>query len=82
MRSEMDKMLAGELYRVDDATTEGSGLGLAICHEIVQALEGSIALTNRVQGHKVTGLDAVVRLPLPAPLTDSAPTMQAAQSHP
>ena len=49
---------------------------------IVQALEGSIALTNQVQGHKVTGLDAVVRLPLPAPLTDSALAMQAAQSHP
>ena len=42
----------------------GSGLGLAICHEIVQALQGSITLTNRMEGARVTGLDAVVRLPL------------------
>jgi len=80
----IDDELAARLFQPFSAgdVRTGSGLGLAICHEIVQALEGSIALTNRVQGHKVTGLDAVVRLPLPAPLTDSAPTAQAAQSHP
>ena len=80
----IDDELAARLFQPFSAgdVRTGSGLGLAICHEIVQALEGSIALTNRVQGHKVTGLDAVVRLPLPAPLTDSAPAMQAAQSHP
>ena len=42
----------------------GSGLGLAICHGITQALNGSIALQNRVINNHVTGLDATVRLPL------------------
>ena len=80
----IDDELAARLFQPFSAgdVRTGSGLGLAICHEIAQALEGSIVLTNRVQGNKVTGLDAVVRLPLPAPLTDSAPAMQAAQSHP
>ncbi len=42
----------------------GSGLGLAICAEIVQTLEGRIALENRqLRGH-VLGLDACVFLPL------------------
>jgi two-component system sensor histidine kinase TctE len=42
----------------------GSGLGLAICHEIVQALGGSISLDNReAHGHRL-GLDTTVRLPL------------------
>ena len=45
-------------------TRHGSGLGLAICHEITQALNGSIALQNRVINNHVTGLDATVRLPL------------------
>jgi two-component system sensor histidine kinase TctE len=42
----------------------GSGLGLAICREIVQALDGSIALDNRDAGGRRRGLDAVVHLPL------------------
>ncbi len=42
----------------------GSGLGLAICREIVQALDGSIAMENREQHGHITGLDATVRLPL------------------
>ena len=42
----------------------GSGLGLAICHEVVRALEGSIALENRVNHGHIEGLDATVRLPL------------------
>lgn len=45
---------------------QGSGLGLAICREIVEALQGSIALDNREQNGRVTGLDATVRLPLEA----------------
>ncbi len=45
-------------------TQSGSGLGLAICHEIVQALGGSISLENReLHGHSI-GLDATARLPL------------------
>jgi two-component system sensor histidine kinase TctE len=44
--------------------TQGSGLGLAICHEIVQALGGSITLNNRVEAQRVVGLDATVTLPL------------------
>ncbi|HEX2545628.1 MAG TPA: sensor histidine kinase [Ramlibacter sp.] len=42
----------------------GSGLGLAICHEIAQALGGSIQLENREKERRVAGLDATVRLPL------------------
>jgi two-component system, OmpR family, sensor histidine kinase TctE len=45
----------------------GSGLGLAICHEIVLALAGSISLNNRGSDGRVSGLDAVVRLPLHPP---------------
>jgi two-component system sensor histidine kinase TctE len=45
----------------------GSGLGLAICHEIVQALAGSISLENRVQQGHITGLDTTVRLPQAQP---------------
>jgi len=42
----------------------GSGLGLAICQEIVGALGGEIRLDNRSDGGRITGLDAVVCLPL------------------
>lgn len=50
-------------------TSSGSGLGLAICREIVLALGGRISLDNRTTlgaggSTYVTGLDAVVRLPL------------------
>ena len=49
-----------------DATDSGagSGLGLAICQGIVEALHGQIALENRVEQSRVTGLDAKVTLPL------------------
>jgi two-component system sensor histidine kinase TctE len=43
---------------------QGSGLGLAICHEIAEALGGSITLDNRMDHGRVSGLDATVRLPL------------------
>ena len=70
----IDEELAARLFQPFSAgdVRTGSGLGLAICHEIVLALQGSIALTNRVAHSKVTGLDAVVRLPLAAPPGDSA----------
>jgi two-component system, OmpR family, sensor histidine kinase TctE len=42
----------------------GSGLGLAICHEIVQALGGTISLDNREAHGSIEGLDTRVRLPL------------------
>ena len=45
-------------------THSGSGLGLAICHEITQALGGSVTLENRVVHGAVVGLDATARLPL------------------
>lgn len=44
----------------------GSGLGLAICREIVQSLQGSLLLENRLDvgdPGRVAGLDAIVRLP-------------------
>lgn len=43
---------------------QGSGLGLAICHGIVLALGGGLSLDNRESGGRVSGLDAIVRLPL------------------
>jgi two-component system sensor histidine kinase TctE len=42
----------------------GSGLGLAICLEIVGSLGGEIRLDNRSELGRITGLDAVVSLPL------------------
>jgi two-component system, OmpR family, sensor histidine kinase TctE len=42
----------------------GAGLGLAICAEIVQALQGQIAVENRVRQEKILGLDVRVNLPL------------------
>lgn len=45
------------------AMHSGSGLGLAICHEIVQALQGSISLDNRTTLGQTTGLDVIVRMP-------------------
>jgi two-component system, OmpR family, sensor histidine kinase TctE len=42
----------------------GSGLGLAICQEIVSTLGGEIRLDNRSEHGRITGLDAVVSLPL------------------
>ena len=65
----IDDELATRLFEPFSAgdVRKGSGLGLTICQEIVQALGGSIALTNRRQGARVLGLDAVVRLPLAQP---------------
>lgn len=44
----------------------GSGLGLAICHDIVDSLGGTLSLDNRTRQGQITGLDAIVRLPLAA----------------
>jgi two-component system sensor histidine kinase TctE len=48
----------------DEGLGPSSGLGLAICHEIVDALSGSLSLDNRRLHGRITGLDAIVRLPL------------------
>ncbi|QJC57169.1 Sensor protein QseC [Polaromonas vacuolata] len=58
--------LAERLYQPFSAgdLKHGSGLGLAICHEIVQALSGSITLKNRMLNGHIQGLDAGVNLPL------------------
>jgi two-component system, OmpR family, sensor histidine kinase TctE len=45
---------------------KGSGLGLAICLALVHSLGGQIELVNRLEGARVSGLDARVRLPLAA----------------
>jgi two-component system sensor histidine kinase TctE len=42
----------------------GAGLGLAICADIVDSLGGRISLDNRMQGGRISGLDATVALPL------------------
>lgn len=78
----IDDELATRLFQPFSAgdVRTGSGLGLAICHEIVQALEGTITLTNRTADGRVIGLDAVVRLPLAAPSADSATPGHTAQS--
>ena len=58
--------LSSRLYQPFSAgnVRQGSGLGLAICREIAVALGGSISLDNRIIHGKITGLDAIVRLPL------------------
>jgi two-component system, OmpR family, sensor histidine kinase TctE len=58
--------LAARLYQPFSAgdVRHGSGLGLAICREIVDALEGSLSMDNRIAHGRVQGLDATVRLPL------------------
>ncbi|WP_457445274.1 sensor histidine kinase [Roseateles sp. P5_E4] len=50
-------------FAVGDAG-KGSGLGLAICLALVHSLGGQIELVNRIEGARVSGLDARVRLPL------------------
>ncbi len=69
----IDEELAVRLFQPFSAgdVRAGSGLGLAICHEIVQALGGHIALTNRLEDDKIAGLDAVVHLPIFVPLNDA-----------
>jgi two-component system sensor histidine kinase TctE len=50
-------------FRTGHPTT-GSGLGLAICREVCDRHGGSIELVNRHEQGRVSGLDAIVRLPL------------------
>lgn len=67
--------LAARLFQPFSAgdLRHGSGLGLAICHEIAEALGGSISLDNRIDRGRTVGLDATVRLPL-APAAGHNPT--------
>jgi two-component system sensor histidine kinase TctE len=53
-----------EPFSSGDPARGGVGLGLTICREIVASLGGQIELNNRLQGSRVAGLEAVVRLPL------------------
>jgi two-component system sensor histidine kinase TctE len=53
-----------EPFSTGDPARGGVGLGLTICREIVASLGGQIELNNRLQGSRVAGLEAVVRLPL------------------
>jgi two-component system sensor histidine kinase TctE len=71
----IDAELAERLYQPFSAgnVRTGSGLGLAICLQIVQALDGSINLDNRLRGTQVEGLDACVRLPLASGTAQSRP---------
>jgi two-component system sensor histidine kinase TctE len=55
-----------EPFSSGDPARGGVGLGLTICREIVASLGGQIELNNRMQGSRVAGLEAVVRLPLHA----------------
>lgn len=48
----------------------GSGLGLAICQALVHSLGGHLALSNRMEGRRIAGLDAQAELPL----ANAAPT--------
>ncbi len=75
----IDDELARRLFQPFSAgdVRTGSGLGLAICREIVQALGGQIELSNRMEGSRVAGLDAVVRLPLAAEGLEHADRRQA-----
>ncbi|MFN4120911.1 sensor histidine kinase [Acidovorax sp.] len=80
----IDDELATRLFQPFSAgdVRTGSGLGLAICQEIVLALSGGIALNNRVEGGRLTGLDAVVRLPLSHTSSDTSSGPPGAQSPP
>jgi two-component system sensor histidine kinase TctE len=53
-----------EPFSSGDPARGGVGLGLTICREIVASLGGQIELNHRLQGSRVAGLEAVVRLPL------------------
>ena len=65
--------LAARLFQPFSAgdVRSGSGLAWAICQEIVQALGGSITLTNREQGTRIRGwtpwFACRLRSTLPAP---------------
>jgi two-component system sensor histidine kinase TctE len=79
----IDDELAARLFQPFSAgdVRTGSGLGLAICQEIVQAVQGTIALTNRYDGGAIVqGLDAVVRLPGVLPDADSHASAGTGQS--
>ncbi len=70
--------LAARLFQPFSAgrVAYGSGLGLAICHEITNALGGSISLDNCAERGQMLGLDATVRLPLANRSTDPDDTTQ------
>ena len=65
----IDSALRERLFQPFSAgnSRSGSGLGLTIAQEIVNALHGSIQLTNRTDGDQILGLTARVHIPLVVP---------------
>lgn len=65
----IDSALRERLFQPFSAgnSRSGSGLGLTIAQEIVNALQGSIQLTNRTDGDQILGLTARVHIPLVVP---------------
>lgn len=51
----------------------GVGLGLSICRQLAQAMGADVQLFNRSDGERVVGVDAVVRWPVPALISNPQP---------
>lgn len=51
----------------------GVGLGLSICRQLAQAMGADVQLFNRSDGERVVGVDAVVRWPAPALISNPQP---------
>jgi signal transduction histidine kinase len=70
------------LFEPFAAATGGSGvgLGLSICRQLAQALGAEVQLYNRSDGHRVVGVDAVVRWAIPAPTPTGSDSPAPAQT--
>ena len=61
------------------ASGGGIGLGLSICRELAQAMGARVELYNRTDGHKATGVDAVVRWPTASTPLPPSPTTRSGE---